>query len=120
MSIHIIPTTETYRVHDAEKVTLQVTIGEAQAGSWVVAWDSEDVVARGTNPDVVELGVGHDLRGRVLQVVATAQRIRPETSRFSRTLAIDGGVEGARQVVDRWEQGTSEDIAVFTTMIGFQ
>jgi hypothetical protein len=121
MGIHIVPTTETYRVDDGAKVTLRITIGEAQAGAWVVAWSSTDVVARGTEPEVVDLGFGRDLRGRVLQVVATAQRVRRETDRFSRTLVLDGGPEGPRQVLDRWEQGTSsDDTTVFNTMIGFQ
>lgn len=121
MGIHIVPTTATYRVHDGAKVTLRITIGEAQAGAWVVAWSSTDVVARGTEPDLVDLGLGRDLRARTLQVVVTAQRVRPETDRFSRTLALDGGTEGPREVLDRWEQGASgDDTVVFTTMIGFQ
>jgi hypothetical protein len=120
MSIHIIPTTATYRVRDGEEVTLRITVGEAQAGAWVIAWSSDDIIAQGNNPDVVELGVGRDLRGRMLQVVVTVERIRPETSRFSRTLIIGGGVDGKKQLVDHWDQGTSDDAAVFTTMIGFQ
>jgi hypothetical protein len=120
MGIHIVPTTETYRVLDGEKVTLRITIGEGQAGAWVVAWSSTDVVTRGDETEVVDLGFGRDLRSRVLQVVVTVERIRPETSRFSRTLVLDGGADGARQFVDRWDQGTTHDSAVFTTMIGFQ
>jgi hypothetical protein len=121
MGIHIVPTTETYRVHDGAKVTLRITIGEAQIGAWVVAWSSNNVVARGAEPELVDLGFGRDLRGRTLQVVVTAQRGGAGTDRFSRTLAFDGGAEGSREVLDHWEQGDSDDdTVVFTTMIGFQ
>jgi hypothetical protein len=119
MSIHLISTTATYRVDDSSEVTLQITIGEAQGGGWVVAWDADTIVAKGSGTDPVRVGAGRDVKGRVLQVVVTAVDIRPETNRLSRTLALGGGVDGARQLVDRWDDGSDGDAAVFTTMIGF-
>ena len=119
MSIHIISTTETYRVRDDAKVALRVAIGEAQGGGWMVAWDADTLIAKGSEPDPIDLGPGSELRGRVLQVAVTAVDIRSETNRLSRTLTLDGGADGRKQFLDRWDDGTDGDAAVFTTMIGF-
>jgi hypothetical protein len=97
-----------------------VLIGDAQGGGWVIAWDSDHVVAKGDGPQAVDIGRGSDVAGRTLQVVATAIDIRPETNRLSSTLTIDGGADGAKQLVSRWDDGSAGDVAVFTTMIGFQ
>jgi hypothetical protein len=119
MSIHIVPTTETYQVRDDSVVTVRITIGEAQGGGWIVAWDAQHVIAKGADPDVVRIGTGSELRGRKLKVITTAVDIRPETNRLSRTLALDGGDGGKRQVVDRWDDGADGDAAVFTTEVRF-
>lgn len=119
MSIHLVSTTATYRVADGSDVLLRITIGEGQGGGWIVAWDSGDIVAKGASPEPVHLGLGRQLRGRVLQVVATAVDIRPETNRLSRTLVLGGGPDGDREIVDRWDDGGDGDAAVFTTLIVF-
>lgn len=111
-------TTETYRVDDASNVTLQVTIGEAQPGTWEILWDADAVVARGTEPEIVSLGAGRELRGRTLQVVVVADA-ESGTNRLSRTLILDGGPDGRTHLVARWDDGTRGDRAEFSTMIGF-
>lgn len=120
MSIHIVTNSETYNVKNDANVTLRVIIGEAQGGGWVIAWDSDHVVAKGDAPRVVDLGRGTDVAGRTLQVIATAVDIRSETNRLSSTLTIDGGVHGTKQLVSQWDDGGQGDVAIFTTMIGFQ
>jgi hypothetical protein len=120
MSIHIVTNTEKYNIKNDCNVTVRVIIGEAQGGGWVIAWDSDHVVAKGNAPQVIDIGRGNDIAGRTLQVVTTAVDIRTETNRLSSTLTIDGGADGAKQLVSRWENGNDGDVAVFTTMIRFQ
>jgi hypothetical protein len=120
MSIHIETDTMDYGVVADAMITIQVTIGDAQAGGWIVGWDSDHVVAKGSEPRAVQVGLGSSVRGRTLQVVATAIDVRPETNRLSSTLVISGGAAGTEQVVSAWDEGNDGDIAVFTTLIGFQ
>lgn len=120
MSIHVKASSEIYEVDPDSNVTVRVTIGDAQAGGWLVAWDDENVVAKGSDPATVSIGRGKDLKNRTLQVAATAIDVRPETNRLSSTLVINGGSQGQKQLLSRWDEGDDGDVAIFTTMIGFR
>lgn len=120
MSIHLETGTVDYEVVAESRVTVRVTIGEAQAGGWVIGWDSDHVIAKGSAPTDVDIGRGADLRGRTLQVAATAVDVRRETNRLSATLVVTGGVAGAQQFTTAWDDGGDGDVAVFTTLIGFR
>jgi hypothetical protein len=120
MSVHIVASAQKYNTKNDSNVTLRVLIGEAQGGGWVIAWDSDHVVAKGDTPQVIDIGRGSDVAGRTLQVVATAVDIRSETNRLSSTLTIDGGADGTKEFVSRFDDGSDGDVAIFTTMIGFQ
>lgn len=120
MSIHLETDTMDYEVVTEARVTVRVIIGEAQAGGWVIGWDSDHVIAKGSEPTDVDIGRGADVRGKTLQVAATAVDVRPETNRMSATLVIAGGVAGAQQFTTAWDDGGDGDVAVFTTLIGFR
>jgi hypothetical protein len=120
MSIHVIPDSRTYAVNDNGTVTVRATIGDAQGGGWVVAWDDQSIIAKGSAPDLVTVGIGQAIRGKTLQVVVTAVDIRPQTNRLSRVLALDGGSEGLQKFVGLKEDGDAGDIAVFATLVTFQ
>lgn len=120
MSIHVIPDSQTYAVDDDVTVTVRATIGDAQGGGWVVAWDDQSIIAKGSEPDLVTLGAGKNIRGKTLQVVTTAVDIRPQTNRLSRVLALDGGSEGLKKFVGAKDDGNNGDIAVFATLVTFK
>jgi hypothetical protein len=107
-------------VRNDSNVTLHVVIGEAQGGGWVIAWDDQHIVAKGSDPQTIDIGKGKDIANRTIQVVATAIDVRPQTNRLSSTLTISGGADGDKQLVSRWDDGNDGDIAIFTTMVGFQ
>lgn len=119
MSIHVVPDSCSYQIDDASVVTVRVTIGDAQGGGWVIAWDDKSIVAKGADPDLVTIGIGKDLRGRTLQVAATAVDIRMETNRLSSVLTLDGGIGGQQRFVGSWNGGTDGDVAVFATLVKF-
>jgi hypothetical protein len=97
-----------------------VVIGDAQGGGWIIAWDDQHVVAKGSDPVVVNIGPGSELAGRVLQIITTAVDIRSQTNRLSCTVTLDGGVQGKQQVVSTWDDGSDGDAAIFATVIGFE
>jgi hypothetical protein len=120
MSFHVVTKSTLYKVVPGSPVTVRVVIGDAQAGGWIVAWDDQHIVAKGSDPQIVEIGVGAELIGRSLQVNATAVDVNPDTNRLSCTLAIGGGADGAKQIVSTYDDGDAGDSAVFATMIGFE
>lgn len=120
MSVHVVTTSTLYKVENDTRVTLRITIGDAQGGGWLVAWDSDHVIAKGSDPEVIELGLGKDLKSRDLQVNVTAVDIQPNTNRLSRILTLEGGSAGSKQLLDEWDDGNDGDAALFSTVIGFE
>lgn len=120
MSVHIVTASRAYVVDKDSVVSVRVVIGEAQAGGWVIAWDSDHVIAKGKDERDVAIGPGSELRGRTLQVVATAVDVRPETNRLSSTLILTGGRDGEQRFVSRWDDGSDGDAAVFSTLVELQ
>ena len=119
MSIHVVTRSTRYRV-GAGPVSVRVVIGDAQAGGWVVAWDDQHVLGKGSDPRDVPVGEGNNIAGRALQVTATAVDVRPETDRLSSMLTISGGPDGDQHIVATYDDGGDGDTAVFSTMIGFE
>jgi hypothetical protein len=120
MSVHFVAKSIVYKVASDSAVTVQVVIGDAQGGGWVVAWDDQHVIAKGSASQPVEVGLGKEIAGRALQVVATAVDTNGQTNRLSSMLTVDGGTDGSQQLVSTWNDGADGDAAVFATMIGFQ
>lgn len=50
MSIHFVAKSISYRVDSDSLVVVQVTIGDEQDGGWVIAWDDQHVIAKGSAP----------------------------------------------------------------------
>ena len=119
MSIHIVSSSKTYPVAPDSKVTLRVTIGDAQAGGWIITREDDSVIAKGSVSDLISIGSGADLKGHLIQVVATAVDVRPETNRLSAVISVDGGTSGLQQLLSVWDDGTAGDAAIFPTVIGF-
>src|SRR5262249_40361706 len=119
MSVHASADALLYNVKDDSQVTVHVVIGEAQGGGWVVAWDSAQVVKKGSAAEVVTVGQGKDIRAKTLQIVATAIDIRQETNRLSSVITISGGSEGTKTLVHQYGDGIAGDTAIFTTMVKF-
>ena len=119
MGIHVVTKSTRYRAGTAA-IRVRVVIGDAQAGGWIVAWDDQHIVAKGSDPQDVAVGGGQEIAGRILQVTATAVDVRSETNRLSSTLTISGGVDGDQQIVSTFDDGGDGDSAVFSTMIGFE
>jgi hypothetical protein len=119
MSIHVVSNSKTYRVTPDSNVTLRVTIGDAQGGGWIITRGDDTIIAKGSGPDLVAIGRGDELKGRVIQVVATAVDIRPETNRLSALVGIDGGSDGNLQILSVWDNGAAGDVAIFPTVVGF-
>lgn len=119
MSVHASADSLLYNVKDDSEVTVHVVIGEAQGGGWVVAWDSAQVIMKGSAAEVVTVGQGKDIRAKTLQIVATAIDIRLETNRLSSVITISGGPEGTKTMTHQYGDGGTGDTAIFTTMVRF-
>jgi hypothetical protein len=119
MSVHASANSLLYSVTDDSHVTVQVIIGDAQGGGWVVAWDSAQVIKKGSEAEPVTVGQGKDIRAKTLQIVATAVDVRPESNRLSSTITISGGPEGTKTLVHQYGDGGAGDTAIFTTMVKF-
>src|SRR5215510_3878546 len=105
MSVHASANSLLYKVNDDSQVTVHVVIGDAQGGGWVIAWDSAQVIRKGSAAEVVTVGQGKDIRAKTLQIVATAIDIRQETNRLSSTITISGGPEGEKTLVHQYGDG---------------
>ena len=119
MSLRVKVDSLTYPVADDSEVSVRIVIGDAQAGGWIVAWDKDHVVAKGEDPDLISIGKGKDVRNRTLQIRATAVDVRADTNRLSSTLTVDGGTEGAKKLVHRYDDGDAGDAALFATAVRF-
>jgi hypothetical protein len=120
VSIHNpMPKLINYRVAPKSKVTVRVTIGDAQQGGWAIGFGPADV-KKGSEPDPVPIGVGKAVKGRTLQVVATVVDVRPETNRLSATVTVSGGPDGDVKVPQSYDDGSAGDSALLTTLVGFE
>jgi hypothetical protein len=120
MSIHVSVDSLVYSTTDESHVQVRVMIGDAQGGGWVVCWDADNIIQKGSDSVPVSIGVGKDIRNKVLQIIATVVDIRPETNRLSSTATISGGVGGPKTLVHTHDDGAEGDSAIFTTMVQFQ
>lgn len=119
MSIHNpMPKWIDYEVAKASKVTVRVTIGDAQVGGWAIGFDPKDVM-KGSEPDPVDVGTGQEVKGRILQVVATVVDVRPETNRLSAVVTVSGGPRGDVKVPQSFDDGSDGDSALLTTLVSF-
>ena len=81
----------TYPVTDGQPVTLDVTIGDGQAGG-SSAYVGSTEAARGDRIEGVLLGSGDDLRGQTLVVSTTVVDVRPEHDHTSVAVLLKGGL----------------------------
>jgi hypothetical protein len=120
VSIHNpIPKFIRYRVEPASKVTVAVSIGDAQEGGWAIGFDPS-AVKKGSDAKPIEIGTGAAVKGRTLQVVATVVDVRPETNRLSAVVTVSGGLDGAATVVQSFDNGADGDTALLTTLVAFE
>jgi hypothetical protein len=119
MNVHASADSLLYTVTDDGHVTVQVVIGDAQGGGWVVAWDSAQVIHKGSAAELVTVGQGKEIRARTLQIVATAVDIRQESNRLSSVITISGGADGTKTMVHQYSEGGAGDTAIFTTIVRF-
>jgi len=120
MSIHT-PTPKwlSYRVGAESDVSVRVAIGDAQLGGWAIGFGTDNV-QKGSEADPVPVGVGKDIKGRILQIIATAVDVRPETNRLSATVTVSGGPDGDIKLPHSFADGGNGDSAIFTTLVGFE
>lgn len=84
-----------YEVGDARRITLDVVIGDAAAGSVTVSLDRDSKYS-GRGRKGIRLGSGAQLRGKVLQVVGVVSKVVPRAIRVSLTAELKGGLEPLR------------------------
>jgi hypothetical protein len=109
-----------YKVTPTSKVTVRVAIGDAQQGGWAIGFGPGDV-KKGSEPDPVPIDGGEEgIIGRTLQVVATVVDVRPETNRLSATVTVSGGPDGDVKVPQSYDDGSDGDVALLTTLVGFE
>jgi len=120
MSIHTPgPKWLDYKVAGKSDVTVRVSIGDGQLGGWAIGFGTDDI-KKGSDPDRVSIGAGKDIKGRILQVVATVVDVRPETNRLSATVTVSGGPDGDVRVPHSFDEGENGDTAILTTLVGFE
>ncbi|MDP7111802.1 MAG: hypothetical protein QGH45_07555 [Myxococcota bacterium] len=89
-----------YELRAGSKVTLDVVIGDAASGNVAVSLDREELYS-GRSRKQIKVGREPSLRGKVLQAVAVASRVVPESNRVSVTLTLRGGHKTEK--ISLWE-----------------
>jgi hypothetical protein len=90
-----------YRVRPNAPITVQVLVGNGQAGGTVLHWTGGSKTFPGEDRTPHVVGEGRDLRNTFLDVTTTVQDIREETNFTSVTIRLDGGVEAAEFSFDK-------------------
>ena len=81
-----------YAVGTAERITVDVMVGDAAHGAVSVSMDRARVHS-GAGRRGIPLGSAAEIEGKVLQVVVIASRVVPQAIRVSATVTLAGGPE---------------------------
>jgi hypothetical protein len=96
-------------------VNVRAIIGNAQKGAWVMLLD-EAHVGGGTDSGWVTLGNGDALKGKLLEVSAVIQDVRPQTDRLSLIVEVDGPTTTTVQIAHIGDPG---DSAAYSVIVFF-
>jgi hypothetical protein len=92
---HLVSALRFYRVRPTAPVTVQVLIGDGQAGGTVLHWEDGSLSFPGEDQATHTVGERRDLTNTFLDCTTTVRDIREETNHTSVTIRLDGGVEPA-------------------------
>lgn len=109
--------TATHTVANAQPVNARAIIGNAQKGSWVMMVDDKRIDG-GTGTNWVHLGDGDALRGKLLEVSAVIQDVRPQTDRLSLIVEVVGPAATTTTVTIAHD-GDNGDAAAYSAIIFF-
>ncbi len=107
--------TAIHTVVDAQPVNARAIIGNAQKGSWVMMVNDQRIDG-GTGTHWVNLGNGEDLRGRLLEVSAVIQDVRPQTDRLSLAVEVTGPATTTMTIAHNGDPGGA---AAYSAIIFF-
>lgn len=92
---HLVSALRFYPVRPNAPVTVQVLIGDGQAGGTVLHWEDGSLSLPGEDEAAHTLGEHRDLTNTFLDCTTTVRDIREETNHTSVTIRLDGGAEPA-------------------------
>jgi hypothetical protein len=95
---HLVSALRFYPVRPHVPVTVQVLIGDAQAGGTVLHWEGGSLSFPGEDEAAHRIGEGQDLTNTFLDCTTTVRDVREETNHTSVTIRLEGGVEPAEFV----------------------
>jgi hypothetical protein len=84
-----------YRVRPNTPISVQVIVGNGQAGGTVLHWKGGSMTFPGEDRTTHVLGKGVDLTNTFLDVTTTVRDIREETNLTSVIIELKGGAESA-------------------------
>jgi hypothetical protein len=88
---HLVSALRFYPVRPNAPVTVQVLVGDAQAGGTVLHWEGGSLSFPGEDEARHPVGEGEDLTNTFLDCTTTVRDVREETNRTSVTIRLDGG-----------------------------
>ena len=88
----LVTSTQVYAVRDGHPLTLEITIGDGQAGGTSIIWLG-DILDLPPNPQPFELAKdGGTTRTKILHCTTRVRDVNPATNRTSVTYTLRGGV----------------------------
>lgn len=117
MAVFFKPGAFIYGVSDNKTLRARVTIGNAQTGAWKISL-SNQLVTKGKGSSNIEVGLGHKVRGKQLQVLVTVVDVNPSTNVTSARLVLSGGAPSTFDL--DFDEGGDGDTTVFTFLVDLQ